>query len=358
MNTWYWLIPSQNIREHLQKIEYKFSALEVAFLLWNNKNITISQKHGYWNTLTKEMPDEEIKRRINTDPYPSLHDYLRAYKETQNALLAEFYDEKNAVYSYRFYCEGDNDWCENYKTVYPTYNAAYSALKEDFDLPIVKVEIKKQRLDEPKRIITVMMTKDEKPTDIDVLGATKQESDILYGVFEGLWLDIPLPFKRGDILQAKRSYYDCETEDSEPFVLESCHNWTAKEYKENGVQLSAERARNIDWSVYRHRKNGDISDTFPCGYALSDGFVRGANKLYRHILDGTDFLSLEYYKGELTGANRLLSLLSKRMKNEIDDEVFAHGHFIITQEEYLKEYKKYMDFRSDIWEEFGIKVKK
>ena len=358
MNTWYWLIPSQNIREHLQKIEYKFSALEVAFLLWNNKNITISQKHGYWNTLTKEMSDEEIKRRINTDPYPSLHDYLRAYKETQNALLAEFYDEKNAVYSYRFYCEGDNDWCENYKTVYPTYNAAYSALKEDFDLPIVKVEIKKQRLDEPKRIITVMMTKDEKPTDIDVLGATKQESDILYGVFEGLWLDIPLPFKRGDILQAKRSYYDCETEDSKPFVLESCHNWSAKEYKENGVLLSRERARNIDWSVYRHRKNGDISDTFPCGYALSDGFVRGANKLYRHVLDGTDFLSLEYYKGELTGANRLLSLLSKRMKNEIDDEVFAHGHFIITQEEYLKEYKKYMDFRSDIWEEFGIKVKK
>lgn len=358
MNTYYWLIPSHDIREHLQKIEYKFSALEVAFLLWNNKNITISQKHGYWNTLTKEIPDEEIKRRINTDPYPSLHDYLRAYKETQNALLAEFYDEKNAAYSYRFYCEGDDDWCENYKTVYPTYNAAYSALKEDFDLPIVKMEMKKQRLDAPKRIITVMMTKDGKPTDIDLLGATKQESDILYGVFEGVWLDIPLPFKRGDILQAKRSYYDYETEDGEPFVLESCHNWTAKEYKANGALLSRERARNIDWQIYRRRKNGDITDTFPCGYALSDGFVRGTNKLYRHAMDGTDFLSLEYYRGELTGANRLLSLLSKRMKNEIDDELFAHGHFIITQEEYLKEYKKYMDFRSDIWEELGIKVKK
>ena len=357
MNTWYWLIPSQNIREHLQKIEYKFSALEVAFLLWNNKNITISQKHGYWNTLTKEMPDEEIKRRINTDPYPSLHDYLRAYKETQNALLAEFYDEKNAVYSYRFYCEGDNDWCENYKTVYPTYNAAYSALKEDFDLPIVKVEIKKQRLDEPKRIITVMMTKDEKPTDIDVLEATKQESDILYGVFEGLWLDIPLPFKRGDILQAKRSFYDYATEDNGPFVLESCHNWTSKEYKVNGVELSHERARNIDWRIYRQRKNGDVTDTFPFGYALSDGYARGVNKIYGHVQE-VDFLSLEYYKGELTGANRLLSLLSKRMKNEIDDELFAHGHFIITQEEYLKEYKKYMEFRSDIWEEIGIKKEK
>lgn len=357
MNTWYWLIPSRDIREHLQKIEYKFSALEVAFLLWNNKNITISQKHGYWNTLMKEMPDEEIKRRRNTDPYPSLFEYLRTYKEMQDALLAEFYDEKNAVYSYRFYCEGDNDWCENHDKVYPTYSAACADLKADFDLPIVKVEIKKQRLDDPKRIITVMMTRDEKPTDIDVLGATKQESDLLYGVFDGLWLDFPLPFKRGDILQAKRSFYDYATEDHGPFVLESCHNWTSKEYKMNGVELSHERARNIDWRIYRQRKNGDVTDTFPFGYALSDGYARGVNKIYGHVQE-VDFLSLEYYKGKLTGANRLLSLLSKRIKNEIDDELFAHGHFIITQEEYLKDYKKYVDFRADIWENLGIETKK
>ena len=357
MNTWYWLIPSQNIREHLQKIEYKFSALEVAFLLWNNKNITISQKHGYWNTLTKEMPDEEIKRRINTDPYPSLHDYLRAYKETQNALLAEFYDEKNAVYSYRFYCEGDNGWCENHDKVYPTYSAACADLKEDFDLPIAKVEMKKRRLDNPERTITLMTTKNLKATDINVVGATKQESDLLYGVFDGLWLDIPLPFKRGDILQAKRSFYDYATEDHGPFVLEACHNWSSIDYKENGVLLSAERARNIDWRIYRHRKNGDVTDTFPFGYALSDGYARGVNKIYGHVQE-VDFLSLEYYKGELTGANRLLSLFSKRMKNKIDDELFAHGHFIITQEEYLKDYKTYLDFRADIWENLGIETKK
>ena len=96
---------------------------------------------------------------------------------------------------------------------------------------------------------------------------------------------------------------------------------------------------------------------FPFGYALFDGCVRGANKLFGHVQE-VDFLSLEYYRGEFMGANRLLSLLSKRMRNEIDDELFAHGHFIITQEEYLKEYKKYMDFRSDIWEELGIKVEK
>ena len=42
MNTWYWLIPSQDIRAYLQKIEYKFSALEVAFLLWNISYLKMS----------------------------------------------------------------------------------------------------------------------------------------------------------------------------------------------------------------------------------------------------------------------------------------------------------------------------
>ena len=357
MNTWYWLIPSQNIREHLQKIEYKFSALEVAFLLWNNKNLTLSQKHGYWNTLTKEMPDEEIKRRTNTDPYPSLHDYLRAYKETQNALLAEFYDEKNAVYSYRFCCREDSVWYEDYQTIYPFYHDVFNALKEYANLPIVKVQIRKQRLDNPERVVTVMMTKDGKPTDIDVRGATKQEVDILYGVFKGLWIDVPLPFKRGDILWEKQSLYDYKTEEGEPFVLGACHNWSSKDYKENGVQLSDERARNIDWQVYRHRKNGNMTNTFPFGYALTDSYICGVSQLFGCV-QNVDFLSLEYYQGELKNEKRLLRLLSKRMKNEIDDETFANGHFIITQEEYLKEYKRCMGYRVNVWKELGIEKEK
>ena len=71
-----------------------------------------------------------------------------------------------------------------------------------------------------------------------------------------------------------------------------------------------------------------------------------------------DFLSLEYYQGELKNEKRLLRLLSKRMKNEIDDETFANGHFIITQEEYLKEYKRCMGYRVNVWKELGIEKEK
>jgi hypothetical protein len=46
--------------------------------------------------------------------------------------------------------------------------------------------------------------------------------------------------------------------------------------------------------------------------------------------------------------------LSKHLKGEIDDELFAHGHFLITQEEYIKEYKRYMHFIDKAWEDMGV----
>ena len=55
-----------------------------------------------------------------------------------------------------------------------------------------------------------------------------------------------------------------------------------------------------------------------------------------------------------TGGKRLLRLLSKHLKGEIDDELFAHGHFLITQEEYMKEYKKYIDFCDEAQEDIRV----
>ena len=92
----------------------------------------------------------------------------------------------------------------------------------------------------------------------------------------------------------------------------------------------------------------------PRGYGLSDGYVTGVNKLWRDVIE-TDILSLEYYRGEYADGKRLLRLLSKHLKGEIDDELFAHGHFLITQEEYMKEYKRYMHFIDKAWEDMGVR---
>lgn len=351
----YQYVPSKDIREYLQKIGYEFSALEAAYIIWNNKNITLAEKDVAFAKLIDEYPDEEIKGRINTEPRKSLHAFLDTYMGIPDFELGAFYDNeaKDAVYRYRFYCKGDKDWCENYDRVFQTYEDVEKALQKDFDLPIEKVQVKKSYFDKQRSDMVITQNKNGEIADMDYSRMCE-----LNDVFEGYWIDIPLPFKRGDILIQKRSLYDYLTEDNEPFVLEASHNWKSGDYVKNGVQLSPEKEKRINRRYEHHKQDGDITDTFPCGYALSNGFARGANKLYRDIIDGIDVLSLEYYRGEFTGANRLLSLLSKRMKNEIDDELLAHGHFIITQEEYLKEYKKYMDFRSDIWEELGIIVEK
>ena len=53
-----------------------------------------------------------------------------------------------------------------------------------------------------------------------------------------------------------------------------------------------------------------------------------------------------------------MRLLSKHLKGEIDDELFAHGHLLITQEEYIKEYKRYMNFLDEVWKDIEVREEK
>ena len=347
----YKYIPSKDIREYLQKIGYEFSALQAAYIIWNNKNITLNEKHIAFAKLIDEYPDEEIKGRMNTKPRKSLHAFLDECMTIPDFEYGAFFDNeaKNAVYRYRFYCKGDCGWCENFEHVFQTYEDVEKALQEDADLPIEKIQVKKSYFDKQRPDMTITQNKNGDITELDC-----SKTWAIEDVFLGYWIDIPLPFKRGDILVQKRSLYDYLTQDEEPFVLYACHNWRAEDYKKNGVKLSIEKVENINRRYARYKENGDFTDTFPCGYVLSNGFAKGANKIYRDVIDGIDVLSLEYYRGELTGGNRLLSLLSKRIKGEIDDELFAHGHFLISQEEYMKEYKRYMCFTKEAWEKMGV----
>ena len=353
-------IPSKDIREYLQKINYQFTQMQAAYIIWNDKNCMLFEKQEAFKQLMEEYPDETVQERMNTDYRESLHAFLEEYIFLQNTAIGAFYDNKakNAVYRYRFYCEGDFDWCENYEKVFSTYEALKEELKKDEDLPIVKVQIRKSYLDDDFMEILLMTDKNGEVIDVDFSQFFYGGKRVMEDVFDGYWLDIPLPFKRGDVLQEKRALYGYQTDDNEPFVLYSCHNWNASDYKNNGEKLSPEYERQIDERYRRYQENGDITDTFPCGYGLSNGFVQGINKLYRDVMDGTDFLSLEYYQGDYENEKRLLRLLSKRMKGEIDDELFAHGHFLITQEEYIKEYKRYMNFLDEVWKDIEVREEK
>ena len=96
-------INSRDIREYLQKINYSFSPLEIAWLVKKSKYTTLKEKHKAWREIISTMPDCEI-----CENEPSLHEYLndRMYSDILfvSGVKAK---EPNTVFSFKWFIGSD-----------------------------------------------------------------------------------------------------------------------------------------------------------------------------------------------------------------------------------------------------------
>lgn len=132
-----------------------------------------------------------------------------------------------------------------------------------------------------------------------------QESDLFWGVFDGLWFEFPTPFQKGDVVwDPKHPEGIC----AGPFVTtEVCLD---------GIE-SDKTKENL-------RKNGDSSDMCAGGFFLNED-----GGIYEECM--SNYMNLEFYDKELTGPKRTLIALSNFLKDEIDLALFARAyHQIIT----------------------------
>ena len=140
-------------------------------------------------------------------------------------------------------------------------------------------------------------------TDSDL---NRDENNLFYQ-FGNMWLDIPTPFKMGDILYDPTFPVSQREIWTGPFVYESS---AAEYYKKEGIKGGC-----------------DITDMSVSGYFQDEcGNLCGDNVF--------PYLSLEYYPVEkLTGFNKALIALSNHLKGEIDDVLLARAyHYILTNE--------------------------
>ena len=65
---------SRDVAEHCKNIGHKFTAMEIAFLVWQSNEHTLAEKHTAWQKIIDTMPDEPLPEYywINN----SLHDFL------------------------------------------------------------------------------------------------------------------------------------------------------------------------------------------------------------------------------------------------------------------------------------------
>lgn len=302
-------INSKDIREHLKNINYTFNCLEVAWLISQCKTATIQEKHTAWRELIETMPDCKIERRMNTEPQESLHQYLRRYIDYEENLFDEFFTQTND-WIYTLDWSEDGTWfsADQY---YITFEAAQKDfLKEYKDCQEkYRYRITKQKIESQQRI-TVYFDLNNTSYDYDICEYPEPLTDVLYGVFDGLWFDFPMPFKKGDVLceytaDGKESSGFCRG----PFVMTAITPENATEHT---------------------RLYGDESDMNAWGY-----FQNSDGTIYHESM--WNYMDLEYYRGELTGKKRILKALSNFVKGKIDIALFANAYHYILGEAHLKE---------------------
>lgn len=287
-------INSKDIREYLKNINYQFSSLETAWLIYQCRDATIEEKHRAWEEVIRTMPDCRIEKRMNTMPQESLHAFLQEYMQIEDELIDAFGEDHpsepwhvNKPFVYRFnylYDVGEGEE----STVFSHFDALFELMAEPKEY-ITGIQVTKMQIDNTSCSCEARMDPEFHFMEISPRGLLNEhQAEIYFEVFFGLWFDFPTPFKRGDIVWNPDRYFEG------PLVLEH-------------VNLEGIDCDRIKTHI---RKNGDWSDMAYRTYFLSPG--EGV-----YIETGANYMDLEYYPKELKDTEQALLPISEFLQGKV-----------------------------------------
>ena len=325
-------VNSGDIRKHWEKISYEPTPLESAWLIWQSKNHTLKEKHAaYWEIIdtTEDCP---IPAGLHDIPQDSLHAFLERYMELELTLISKFYeDEPNTVYSYRFYCEGDENWVEE-SALFSTFEEMYKVARdEDWDFSPKFFEYVKIYVGKDNKRIRIRKTYEDNQiirVEEDRYWNCKNEegyltegaNDIFEEVWEGMWFRFPTPFKKGDIVETVYGKY-CK-----PSCLDGTFALTSICTESDCTDYLAEK--------------GDGNDMTAHGY-----FVGKFGEIYHECIH--NYMNLEYVCHNLRREDRLLIPISNYLKGEIDLALLLGAQRIILCEEEAQTERNLLNYTKD-----------
>ena len=309
-------IKSADIRNYLKEINYQFSSLEAAWLIYQS-DASIKEKHAAWNELIATMPDCEIEKRGANVPQSSLHSFLKSYMEIEDKCVREFCSDCDAdgnryvfLFKYNF-ADGSSyylrDGCGTILIADTPDVPLETAFEPDED--VVTIDVEKVSVNGINYNCTETISRNLEPLKIDPwLFEDKREGEIFQQVFGWMWFDFPVPFKRGDVVCRigwDGEYRLCDG----PVVVTKT---TFDHCKESPSYCGVDET---DMSVW--------------GY-----FVNSAGNVYAEV--GDRLMEYEYYRGQLDGYRRQQLALSAFMKGEIDEAQLLNACVVIRAEEAAK----------------------
>ena len=284
-------INSRDVAKHCREINKVWTPFEMAVLI-SRSNRPISEKHLAWCWLMNEYPDMPTPANFHFKSYESFHEKLVELIDYEEQTLALFMkSEPGVFYTYKGWCNGES--YRHGESVYTTYDKAWAAVREDWERgEAYEIVISKIFPDDMGRIdahadydgniysiypLCDEQTRREWYTYFD---AAKPLEDLTnsIGLFNSQYIDIPVPFKRGDILTA--SLNPLRDNKKNIFVLDCLD-------------------RDDPVSFARHLDYGDDTDMAGWGFFVNEnGILYGDHIWY--------YDRFVYFNGKLEGKDALL----------------------------------------------------
>ncbi len=290
-------VNSRDVAEFLIDVGYGFSLTEAAWLIYHSKNHTMEERHNALMSLREKYADVNID--IEDEGYKgSLFAYIEGLIERENKLISLFFDSNSpATYSYSFY--DGKEWIED-DDIFTSFEDCFDAFGEDLNLDPKFVRVVKKITGRLGNKITCKLTVDKRPIEIICDSFVNDPLlDVAYEVYDGSLfyylgkeIDIPTPFKEGDILECVGGKYGAPSSFGGRLVLTR--------------YVRGAKTETFPMTRYISRESA-----YPEGY-----FVLEDMGIYRAPM--YDVVDHEYLREELAGEERFLTPLSKYIKGEME----------------------------------------
>lgn len=352
----YSYLNSKDVADYCRSLDYKFNAIETAFIVNACRSIPLGEKLRLFQEIIDTMPDEAISERerilkslvkgmkMETDSFhKALSEYIAVMRKSMAAFLSSGSD---SVYTWEYY---RRDWHDSNDTkrVYSSFERAKEALMhelqercepdEDGDRENISEYtgfIYKRKIDSEEYGYAAVRENGIITELYD--SKTDEESHwFCQQFFESIWVKIPVPFKKGDLLYGTNPHTLSDRNiGKEPMVFASCCY--------DGLDENEPRNQ-------RRLAGWDASDMTAYGYWLDKN-----GRIFAEVMH--NYHDLEYYRGELKGDMRMLKALSAHLKGEINAHILLIAFDAIQRNREIQSVIPVWDYMDEVYEKAGIKT--